>query len=165
MTRTFIAIELPAGARAHLAREIARLRPVIPSAQWADPAGLHLTLAFLGELDDTRLGDAEVAMEEAAPAVAPFALRIASLGSFGPSHAPRVVWAGVAGDMNALARLHQELSAALERHGFALDTRTFAPHLTLARLRTPPAPDEAVRLADLIRASQRPTGRASNATS
>lgn len=157
LTRTFIAIELPSATRAHLAGEIARLGRALPGVRWADPAGLHLTLAFLGELDDARLAEAHSATREAALTVAPFALRIGGLGTFGPPGAPRVVWAGVTGDLRALARLHEALAAALERRGFARDARPFAPHLTLARLRTPPTPDHAARLASLVSASQRPT--------
>lgn len=159
MTRTFIAIELGEVARAFLIRESARLARELPAVHWADPAGLHLTLAFLGELDDARLADAQAATGEAAPVVAPFALRIAGLGSFGPPTSPRVVWAGVAGDLPALARLHAALSAALEQRGFALDTRPFAPHLTLARVRAPLPPVAAARLGDLIRASQHTANR------
>lgn len=159
MTRTFIAIELGETARVYLIREITRLARELPTLHWADPAGMHLTLAFLGELDSARLAEAQAAAEEAAPVVMPFALHIAGLGSFGPLAAPRVIWAGVAGDLPALARLHAALAAALERRGFALDTRPFAPHLTLARVRAPLPPAAVARLGELVRASQHATGR------
>ncbi|HEY7835359.1 MAG TPA: RNA 2',3'-cyclic phosphodiesterase [Ktedonobacterales bacterium] len=156
MTRTFIAIELNEAARRQLARTVARLRGALPAAHWADPAGLHLTLAFLGELDDARLAEAMTAAASAAPTVAPFALALAGLGRFGPPAAPRVVWAGVAGDLAALARLHQALAAALAARAFTLDPRPFTPHLTLARLRTPPSPEATARLEAVLRASQHP---------
>lgn len=150
MTRTFVAIELGDDARAHLARQIARLGRALPHIRWADPASLHLTLAFLGELDDVRLAAVSEAVAIAATAAQPFTLRVAGLGTFGSPAVPRVVWAGVGGDLRRLAALHEALAVALEARGFARDPRPFAPHLTLARLRDPLAPDEAARLQQLV---------------
>jgi 2'-5' RNA ligase len=151
LTRTFVAIELGDEALTYLAREIARLGRALPGVRWADPAGLHLTLAFLGELDDERLAAVRAAAEQAAPAVKPFALEIAGLGSFGPAHAPRVIWAGLSGNLQRLSQLYEALVAALEVRGFARETRPYAPHLTLARLKAPLAASEAQRLVSLLR--------------
>ena len=135
MTRTFIAVELGEEARAALRAESARLARALPGVRFADAASLHLTLAFLGELDDDRLAAATAATEEAAAGAPPFTLRIAGLGTFGPAWAPRVVWAGVAGEVSALLAVQSRLAAALAAGGFVLDERPFAAHLTLARLK------------------------------
>jgi RNA 2',3'-cyclic 3'-phosphodiesterase len=150
MTRTFIAVDLGDEARAHLQREVARLGRALPGVRWVDPAKLHLTLAFLGELDDERLAAAEAAALEAARAVKPFTLEVAGLGIFGPSHAPRVIWAGVGGNVRRLAQLHDALAAALAARGFVREERPFSPHLTLARLGAPLSGPEASRLASLL---------------
>jgi 2'-5' RNA ligase len=155
MTRTFIAVELGDEARAHLAREVARLGRALPRVRWADPADLHLTLAFLGELDDERLAAAVEATAEAARPAVPFALATGGLGTFGPPHAPRVIWAGLRGDLARLGALHEALAAALAARGFPREQRPFAPHLTLARLRDPLGVAELGRLAALLQESGR----------
>jgi RNA 2',3'-cyclic 3'-phosphodiesterase len=154
MTRTFIAIELGDAARAYLARQIARLRTDLPSVHWVDPAGLHLTLAFLGELDDERLRLACDAAAQAAAGAGPFGLRVAGLGMFGRLNAPRVVWAGVGGELDHLRRLHAALRDALAARGFAPEERDFSPHLTLARLRGPLPAEQVARLSQLVNAAR-----------
>lgn len=150
MTRTFVAIELGDEARTELARALARLARALPGVRWVDAASIHLTLAFLGELEDERLAAAGVAAEEAAQSVRPFGLRIASLGTFGAPAAPRVVWAGVGGDVPRLLRLRAALADALAARGFPREVRPFAPHLTLARLRDRLDAAELGRLVSMI---------------
>jgi 2'-5' RNA ligase len=158
LTRTFVAIELGEGARAYLRKAIERLRQGVPAARWVDPAGLHLTLAFLGELDDARLAEVAPAVAEAAADAEPFALTIGGLGTFGAPRVPRVVWAGVGGALRPLGELHQRLRTALVRRGFAVEARPYSPHLTLARVAAPLPPEQLNRLAELVAdATLRPT--------
>jgi 2'-5' RNA ligase len=135
MTRTFLAIELPDDVRAALRSELARLRRLLPAIHWAGADSLHLTLAFLGELADEQLAAATDAAAQVAPAHRPIRLEIAGRGTFGSPWAPRVVWAGIGGQTQQLAALHAALAGALTARGFALDSRPFAPHLTLARIK------------------------------
>lgn len=134
MTRTFLAIELPDDARTALARERDRLAREFPSIRWVDLASLHLTLAFLGELDDEGVRAAEAAALEAATSTHPFSLALAGLGTFGSPRAPRVVWAGIVG-VASVQRLHAALADALAQRGFPREEGPFAPHLTLARIK------------------------------
>jgi 2'-5' RNA ligase len=158
VTRTFVAIELGEPAHAWLRAEIERLRRAIPAARWVDPAGLHLTLAFLGELDDARLAEVAPAAVEAAVGLAPFTLAVGALGTFGTPQAPRVIWAGVGGALRPLGELQRRLAAALARRGFALDARPYSPHLTLARIATSLPPEQLDRLAALLAdAARQPT--------
>jgi 2'-5' RNA ligase len=154
-TRTFIAIELTPGARAALARRIEQLRRALPQVRWVNPASLHLTLAFLGELDDSALAGATGAAVLAAQENAPFELHLSGLGTFGPPAAPRVVWSGIGGDTRALQRLHDTLARRLVERGLpADDTHAFSPHLTLARLKQRLPARDAERLSAAIAASQ-----------
>lgn len=162
LTRTFVAIELNDAMRARVAAELAHLRAALPAVHWVDPASLHLTLAFLGELEAAQLARVYDATAQAAALVRPFALRLGELGTFGPERAPRVIWLGVAGDagdLAQLARLHEALATALEARGFARDPRPFAAHLTLARLRTPPTPAQLARLHALLLARRAAAGQ------
>ena len=136
-TRTFIAVELPDVVRAALQAHIARLSRALPRVRFQPPDSLHLTLAFLGELDDERLAAATQAAADTAPTVPPFTLTVAGLGTFGPPYAPRVLWCAVGGAIPALLRLQAALARRLEAAGFPREERPFAPHLTLARFKQP----------------------------
>jgi RNA 2',3'-cyclic 3'-phosphodiesterase len=159
MTRTFIAVELPDSVRAFLTREITRLSRAMPGVRWVDPASLHLTLAFLGELDDDTLAAAMSATLEAATSGAPFMLRTGALGTFGPQHAPRIIWLGVEGEMARLLALQDTLAQRLEDASFPREQRPFSPHLTLCRLKTPLAPEASTRLEALLREPRRESTR------
>jgi 2'-5' RNA ligase len=123
--RLFAAVYPPEDARADLAATARRLslrgRSVRP-AQW------HLTLAFLDDVPEERLPGVWSAVEQSAAEVRPFTVRLAGAGAFG-----QLVWVGVGGDTAALAALAEGLRERLRADGFALDTRPFRPHLTIAR--------------------------------
>ena len=152
MTRTFIAVELGEQARTALATIIRELADALPSVRFVDPESLHLTLAFLGELDDDRLALASEAARAAARTPAPFDLGIGGLGVFGPRRAPRVVWAGVTGDVERLQEAQRRLADELAARGFLLDERAYSPHLTLARIKRPLETDELATLERFLRA-------------
>jgi len=137
MTRTFIALERDEPLQHHLSETIRRMAQALPRLKWADPASVHLTLAFLGELTDEQLADAIQASGEAACQVAPFRYRLAQLGTFGSPRQPRVVWAGVDEPTGKLTHLQRILTRELEQRGFEMEARPFSPHLTLARVKEP----------------------------
>jgi 2'-5' RNA ligase len=148
--RVFIAVELNDEARAYLGEQTRRLTRALPSVRWVDPASLHLTLAFLGEVDGEQLALATAASATVAATARPFVLRLASLGHFGPAGAPRVIWTGLSGNTAALQTLQQRLAAELAARGFALDERPFTPHLTLARVKYALKPAEVVVFSALL---------------
>jgi 2'-5' RNA ligase len=123
--RLFVAVDPSAEAIRHLAEAARGLRvgPVRPE-QW------HVTLAFLGEVDDARLPAVRGAVAGAAAVARPGRLRIAGGGRFGNA----VLWAGLAGDVDALTELAAAVRASLQPAGFPGDDRPYRPHLTLARL-------------------------------
>ena len=156
MTRTFIALEMNAALQGFLAESIHQLSEVLPEIRWVEPRGIHLTLAFLGELDDERLVEAYHAAEEAAQKAIPFEYRVKGLGTFGPQQQPRVIWIGVedlpSGKIQGspLHYTHRMLSKALELRGFELEKRSFSPHLTLARVKQPLSLDVRQKLQRLL---------------
>ena len=149
MTRTFLALELPDTIKTVLRRRIERLAHALPDVRFVDVAGLHLTLAFLGELDNAQLAAVTDAAEETASAHAPFTLRLARLGTFGSPRSPRVIWVGLAGEVAQLGALQSSLAEALAARGFPREARPFAPHLTLARIKKPLSDDALAALARL----------------
>ena len=150
MTRTFIAVDLNDAVTLALERQIAVLAIALPGVRWVDPAALHLTLAFLGELDESQVVAATEAAEASASQAQPFRLAIAGLGAFGSPKAPRVIWAGLGGDLAALRGLHADVARELQARGFPPEERAFSPHLTLARIKQPLRPDAVSRLSMLM---------------
>jgi RNA 2',3'-cyclic 3'-phosphodiesterase len=156
MTRTFIALELNEALQRFLGEIISQLSRELPDLRWVDPRGIHLTLAFLGELSDKQLVETIHAAEEAAHKATPFEYRLKGLDIFGSPQQPRVIWMGVedlpSGKVQGspLQHLHRVLSKGLELRGFEVEKRPFSPHLTLARLKQPLSPESQQRLQRLL---------------
>jgi len=127
MARLFFAIWPDAPARARLAPLAAELAGEA-SGKPVPIAKVHLTLAFLGEIEAARIAAAVEAARRMR--VAPFEFALDRVGSF---RGARVAWAGCAAVPEPLAALAADLATRLAAAGFALDDRPYAPHATLAR--------------------------------
>ena len=133
--RLFIAVLLPAPQRATLEAAIANLRQQgVAGVRWVRPEGIHLTLKFLGDVHPSQVEAVASAMRAAAEEASSFQLQLASLGVFPSLTRPRVIWAGVAGQMEQLAALQAQVEERLEPLGYPREGRPFSPHLTLGRL-------------------------------
>ena len=160
MTRTFIALELNEALQRSLSEIISQISQELPDLRWVDPHGIHLTLAFLGELSDEQLVEAIHAAEEAATKATSFEYRLKGLGIFGSPQQPRVIWMGVedlpSGKVQGspLQQVHRVLSRELELRGFEVEKRPFSPHLTLARLKQPLSTEAQQRLQHLLHSKQ-----------
>ena len=136
--RVFVALDLPAQAKEILRHTVEELVDVLSSdIRWVDPSGIHLTLKFLGDVDTGQVDSLLSAMEKAASAFegCTLPLSLSGLGVFPNAREPRVLWAGVEGDLEALGRLQTLVDQELSELGFARERRPFRPHLTLARVR------------------------------
>jgi RNA 2',3'-cyclic 3'-phosphodiesterase len=142
--RLFIAADLDEGARAAVGGAIASVRRQAEldrqgstrGVSWVDPRNLHLTLHFLGDLDESRLPLLRNAL---APALDLEPPRI-GLGGWGvfPERGPaRVIWIGVTEGGRALASAHARLSDRLRSVGITPESRPFSPHLTVGRVKVP----------------------------
>jgi 2'-5' RNA ligase len=127
MHRLFVAIELPVAVRDTLLG----LMGGVSGAHWQTDDQLHLTLRFIGEADRHRAAD--IAAVLAAVHAAPFALALSGTGSFDRKGWTDAIWAGVA-PHDRIVALNHKVEQALVRVGVAPETRTFLPHITLARL-------------------------------
>ncbi len=148
-----IAIELSPHLRAALQKLIAGLRRRLPSVTFIDPTNLHLTLAFLGSLSTDELAATSQATLVAAAGCRPFRLSLTQLGIFGSPDMPRVVWAGIAGEIDSLRRLQARLMSCLAEQQIPLtrgDQHPFSPHLTLARLKRPLPERERQQMLSLV---------------
>jgi 2'-5' RNA ligase len=140
--RLFVGVELDEAVRRRTARLAEALRTDLERthqfhARWIDPANLHLTLAFIGEVDE-ETGESMRAALERPFALSSFDVHLGGFGAFPPSGAPRVVWLGVNSGAAPLGQLHQEVEARLQPIGYAPERRPYSAHLTLARVKDVP---------------------------
>lgn len=146
MPRLFIAVPIDDSVRHNLARvgTAAGARGV----SWVKPENMHLTLAFLGEVEESRVIEVEDAVYAATEAGASaLQLQAQGLGAFPTEEKARVLWAGLVGDVPQLIELQSRLVTELKAAGFEVDAKRFRPHITLARFRWPqPLPARLPRL-------------------
>ena len=136
LVRLFLAVELTAETRAALARAQGRLRQERARVGWMAAENLHITMAFLGDTEPTKVEPMQTALDAVGRTVAPFSCRIEGLGNFGSPRAPRVIWAGVSAGAEPLTRLQAGIAAAVAQQGLALEEREFHAHVTLGRVRS-----------------------------
>ena len=135
--RLFLAVDPNPEIIAQFEQTIAQLRLVAPHARWVRAEKLHVTLVFLGDVEQAQIATIRDIMHSVVALHDPFQLRFAHGGSFGETKHPRVLWAGIGGDMMALRALQKTLADKLEPLGFKPEHREYAPHLTLARSADP----------------------------
>jgi 2'-5' RNA ligase len=131
MIRLFVALALPET----VAQSLLALQSGVPGARWSTREQLHLTLRFIGDVDER---DASSIDETLTSISAPqFTLELKGVGSFGGKN-PRALWAGVVAN-EALLHVQRKIESAIQRLGFPAEERKYTPHVTLARLRATPA--------------------------
>lgn len=130
MIRLFVGLALPDGVIARLAMLCAGL----PGANWVEPVNMHLTLRFIGEVEESAAEDID-RMLGGFRAEA-FSLELAGLGTFGEGAKAHALWAGVM-PSPALSHLQAKIESAVVRAGLPPEGRKFTPHVTLAWLNRP----------------------------
>jgi 2'-5' RNA ligase len=135
--RLFIAVPLPEWIRAELARVIEKLDRETPprTVRWVRAQGAHLTLKFLGDTSPDMVPRIESLLREGANTCVPFTIEVAKLGCFPSMRRPRVIWIGVQDNNDRILTLQRTVEHQMALLGYAPDTRSFSPHLTLGRLR------------------------------
>lgn len=135
-TRTFIAVEISeqmCDAAVSLQETLAKTGADV---KWVTPESMHVTLLFLGEVDDRHLHSVCRAVQEVAATQAPFALRVSGIGAFPNARRPKIVWAGLTDGAEALQRLHDDLETRMLDLGcYRKEERAYTPHLTLGRVK------------------------------
>lgn len=138
--RLFIGIELPRDVHTAAASAAISLREGIGRAarrtviRWIPAENLHITVWFLGDVPDANTGALMTALEPPL-ATRRFDLQLGGAGTFPPAGPPRALWLGLRHGGDELAAVHEELRARLVPLGFKPESRPFAPHLTVARVK------------------------------
>ncbi|MGW4381032.1 RNA 2',3'-cyclic phosphodiesterase [Kitasatospora sp. NPDC004531] len=129
--RFFVALAPPDAAKDELARALQGAYAAYPLLRWNRIADWHITLAFLGELPSTALPVLRAALPDAAAAHPAPRLRLLGGGHFDG----RLLWSGIAGDLDGLHRLADDVRESIRSCGLDFRDRPLRPHLTLARSR------------------------------
>jgi RNA 2',3'-cyclic 3'-phosphodiesterase len=144
MIRAFIAIDLTEDVRAALGEVQDRLKRAHTSVKvsWTKVDNLHLTLQFLGYVEEEAVGKISAELEALATMCTPFEVKVAGAGVFPDERRPRVLWAGCS-DGGQLKALAKSVQTAMQSLGFQPEHREFSAHLTLGRVKRP-QPDAAL---------------------
>ncbi|MHC5021506.1 MAG: RNA 2',3'-cyclic phosphodiesterase, partial [Planctomycetota bacterium] len=134
--RCFVQLELPPEARAHCAGRLAAWTRAAGRLRLTDPSRLHMTLAFLGEVAESRIPEIVAALEMAAAGHGPVRVAVGAPGAFPSLQRPRVLWFGVPDADGAVGALAESVHAELEAIGLPRERRPFRPHVTFARVRS-----------------------------
>ena len=138
--RAFVAVTIPKPYRDALAAEATSLGRVSRHIRTVTPENLHLTLAFLGDVPAQSTDSVQSGMQAAARGRHPFSIGFSGGGTFPANREPRVAWAGISGETEALRDLQAAVLEAVRGLGLRVDRRPFSPHVTLARIGRMTAP-------------------------
>ena len=133
--RSFLAFELPPDTRETVARISGELRPLPLDVKWVKVDNIHLTVVFMGNMAEGLIKDIGVAVSHVCGRYGPFQLALNGVGFFGGRNRPRVLWAGLRGDVARMSYFRDALLKRLRPFGMTPENRRFNPHLTLGRFR------------------------------
>ncbi len=133
-TRTFIAVEIGSPAREVILRFLKQLSVDLNGVRWTQPDQLHLTLKFIGDIDNRTLPEICNQMRTACGSVEAFSATLKGLGAFPKNKPPRVLWVGFSEGSEPLTLIHNHLESQLTGLGVPSEGRAYVPHLTLGRI-------------------------------
>jgi 2'-5' RNA ligase len=146
--RLFLAIDPGDGFRRQIASTVETIRGSTSGIRWVRDGKLHVTLSFLGEIDESRLADISAVMNDVAPRHAPFSVNVQGAGVFPNWQKLRVVWFGLKDD-GQLARLAEDVREVRGILGLPPD-RPFRAHLTLGRSTGPLSAEQKTSLSKAL---------------
>ena len=134
--RAFIAIEMPAAVQKRCLQIQSELANDFPGVKWNKPESLHITMLFLGQIDDKDLWKTCDLAKKACNEIKPFQFKLQGMGCFPNPRRARVVWLGVDPEsVNNFQKLYDVLADKMEEQGlYRKEQRDFQPHLSLGRL-------------------------------
>ena len=134
--RTFIAFETPPSIREKISSIQSTLREADADVRWESEDKFHITIKFLGDVEEQRLPTVVSLTEQCCADCSPFEVVYRGLGAFPNTHQPKVVWIGCDNRDGTLEKLKISLDRELAVEGFEIERRAFHPHLTLGRVKS-----------------------------
>ncbi len=135
--RSFLAFELPPVIKQEVTRISGEVKKSGLEAGWVKPGNIHLTIVFLGDINEKDVPAVISCLDSAVVNYKPFDISLGGMGLFPDIRKPRVLWFGLNGEIERLASLRDDLQKPLESFGIKQEKRSFKPHLTLGRFRRP----------------------------
>ena len=135
--RTFIAVPVPDSIRSQIADFQSTLRQQKADIKWVRSESIHITLKFLGDVQEDKIEEISRILQVCIEDVDSFILSITGTGAFPNLQRPRVLWIGIEQGLRQLGDLSKRINRALEDIGFESEKRPFSGHVTLGRVRSP----------------------------
>ena len=132
--RIFIAALIPDSIRLQLANYIDSLKQDVDGVKWEKSDKLHITLKFLGDVDEHKTDEILDSLGNLVEGYSVFNVNISDFGGFPNLKNPRVLYAGLSHN-SELSKFHYEMDKSLSKIGFEKESRRFIPHITLARVK------------------------------
>jgi len=133
--RCFIAIDVDEKIKDAISALQVELKDFNANLRWVKPENIHLTLKFLGNVDEGMLDKIKRALRVACSGYKNFTLEAKGMGIFPDRRRPRVLWVDIK-ENDSLKSLQRAIEDAMVSTGFERDERGFSPHLTIARFRS-----------------------------
>ena len=133
--RSFLAIELSKLLKEEARFFVETIQNRYPGFRFIEPHNWHLTLHFLGDVEPEKIEPLSSHLKNALAGIAPFSISLEGLGVFPNVQKPRILWIGVSGDIPKLLALKKQVDAVLQKLHFQIETRSFHPHITIARIK------------------------------
>ena len=133
--RAFLALPLAEAFEVSVRPLMGKLKAQFPEVKWVDPSQIHLTLHFFGDIGLRGVEKISRVIPPLVQTAKPVHLLLRGVGGFPNYSQPRIIWAGIEGEVEPLALFHSKLESELKQAGFICEKRDFKPHLTLGRVR------------------------------
>ena len=134
--RAFIAIPMPPRIRQRVVSIRERFNHCGATISWVHEENVHLTIRFLGNVPEEKIGPIQEGIRRAVAGTDPFRMEVEEIGVFPNIKYPRIIWMGVREPTQTLVTLENRISSEMEALGFPREEKVFSPHITLGRVRS-----------------------------
>jgi 2'-5' RNA ligase len=134
--RVFIAIEIDSGIKDRLSEYLNQLKKTGASVKWVAPENIHLTLKFIGYIEEETLPALNKIISDAVSCLGPFSISIGNIGAFPNFKKPRVVFVCVQDKVNNLLNIYERLDKDIEKLGIKRESKKHVGHITLGRIKS-----------------------------
>lgn len=132
--RAFIAFDFPQELKNQLHEIQRKLKNISEKASWVNKDNFHLTLKFLGEIDEAYVEDIDKILKDVSKTYSPLNIKLKNLGYFNRKNGEYgVIWSGLEGDLDRLKAIYDIIEGEMNKIGFPRERRKFSPHITLGR--------------------------------